>query len=159
MSKAISITGLNGFTTLSLTHPAPLPMSCPTFLSFFKNPADLVISKRIKSAKRLILCPNTDLGVVREYLANSGFEIEIEEIVHDYKYYQIIVCKYVGQAINYTNLELTYGPYLLKNKSKEFIEFHSKHLLFLENQLQKINVIEAKEKLINQIEEIKSILL
>ena len=113
---------------------------------------------RIKNAKRLILCPNTDLYEVRKFLADNMFTIEIEEIVYDYKYYQIIVCKYIGQPISYTELELKYGPKLLNDKSSLFIQYYSEQLKFYENQLTHVTDITAKEKISLKISEIKTIL-
>ena len=113
---------------------------------------------KIKNAKRLILCPNTDSYEVRKFLASNNFKIEFEEVVDDYKFYEIIVCSYTLEDISYNELELKYGPCLLKHKTQEFIEFHQKHLALLEKQLPKITNNEQKEKIIYIINEIKSIL-
>ena len=113
---------------------------------------------RCKNAKRLILCPNTDLYEVRKFLADNKFEIEIEEVVHEYKYYQIIVAKYIGQVVNYNELELKYGPILLQNKDEEFISLYKEQLKFYENQLSYVLDVIAKEKISSKISEIKAIL-
>ena len=77
--------------------------------------------ERAKNAKRLILCPNSDLYEVRKFLADNNFNIVMEEVIHDYKYYQIIVANYAGQAPLYSEIQLKYGPKLLENISIEFI--------------------------------------
>ena len=113
---------------------------------------------RCKNAKRLILCPNTDLYEVRKFLSENMFEIEFEEIVYEYKFYQIIVAKYVGRPIIYNELELKYGPKLLVNKSKEFLTYYSEQLIFYENQLKHITDVSGKDKISSKISEIKTIL-
>ena len=107
--------------------------------------------ERCKGAKRLILCPNTDLYEVRKFLAENMFMIEIEEVVYEYKFYQIIVAKYVGNSIIYNELELKYGPKLLENKGEEFIRLYKEQLKFFENQLKQITDVIAKEKISSKI--------
>ena len=113
---------------------------------------------RIKSAKRLILCPNTDLYEVRKFLSDNMFVIEFEEIIHEHKYYEIIVAKYVGQPQNYSEIELKYGPHLIKSKSDEFISNYKLQLEMLNKQIVLINDINAKEKISLKINEISKIL-
>lgn len=115
--------------------------------------------EKIKNAKRLILCPNTDSYNVRKFLNDNNFIIEYEEVVFDYKYYEIIVCSYQNEFSDYNELELKYGPCLLKNKTLEFVKLHEKQLNLLSSQLPNITNIEQNNKIINKINEIKSILM
>ena len=115
------------------------------------------LDKCIK-AKRLILCPNTDLYEVRKFLHENKFIIFDEEIVFDYKYYEIIICNYVGKKQNYTDFELKYGPILLQKKSKEYLDYYKEQIKLFEKQITFINDSQAKEKLSIKIKEIKSIL-
>ena len=113
---------------------------------------------RAKEAKRLILCPNTDSYEVRKFLKDNNFIIEAEEIVHDYKYYEIIVARYVGQMISYTEKELKYGPILLKEKSDEFINMYNNQLSLLVKQSFNISLENAKETMNMKIKELEEIL-
>ena len=113
---------------------------------------------RIKNAKRLILCPNTDLYEVRKFLSDNMFMIEFEEMIHEHKFYEIIVAKYTGQAANYSEIELKYGPHLLQNKSEEFISNLKLQHEMLTKQIALINDLKAKEKLTIKINEISNIL-
>ena len=113
---------------------------------------------RIKNAKRLILCPNTDLYEVRKFLSDNLFMIEFEEMIHEHKFYEIIVAKYTGQAANYSEIELKYGPHLLQNKSEEFISNLKLQHEMLTKQIALINDLKAKEKLSLKINEISNIL-
>lgn len=113
---------------------------------------------RIKNAKRLILCPNTDLYEVRKFLNDNFFVIEEEEIIFDYKYYEIIVARYSGQPQNYSLLELKYGPKLLQNRTSDFISYYSEQLKLLTNQIQFVTDGPSKEKFVLKINEIQQIL-
>ena len=113
---------------------------------------------KCQKAKRLILCPNTDLYEVRKFLNDNDFVIETEEIVFEHKYYEIIVTHYVGKKQNYSELELKYGPILIKELSKEFITHYKEQIVLFEKQLQFINDFCSKEKLSSKINEIKTIL-
>lgn len=113
---------------------------------------------RAKAAKRLILSPNCDTYVVREFLAKNGFNITFEEMIFDKKYYQIIIANYTGLNICYTTEELTFGPILLKTKSDIFIKYYEDLLKRLENEYKKIRTENNKENLLNKIETIKKIL-
>ena len=113
---------------------------------------------RAQNAKRLILCPNTDSYAVRKFLDENGFEIELEEIVHDFKYYEIIVAKYNGLCNKYNQKELKYGPILLKNKCIEFVDYYTNKCNMFKEQLNKINDMCSKAKIINEIKEIESII-
>lgn len=114
--------------------------------------------EKAKKAKRLILSANNDVKLLREFLMNNHFMITNEVMVYDYKYYEILVAEYTSKSVNYTELELKYGPYLLKEKSADFINHYQKLLKTLESQLTKVNNLEARTNLLKRIEEIKSIL-
>ena len=114
--------------------------------------------EKAKGAKRLVLCPNTDLYEVRKFLHQNDFIITNEEMIFDYKYYEIIVCNYVGTKQQYSDLELKYGPVLLKNKSNDFINYYTQQLKLFENQAKFISDNEAKEKMLGKIMEINLIL-
>ena len=113
---------------------------------------------RAKSAKRLVLCPNTDSYEVRKFLMNNGFKITHEEMVYEHKYYEIIVSQFLGTHLKYNELELKYGPILLQNRPLEFVSYYSEQLNLFEKQIVKITDEKAKEKLQNKIDEIKVIL-
>ena len=114
--------------------------------------------EKAKKAKRLILSANNDVKLLREFLMNNHFMITSEVMVYDYKYYEILVAEYTPEDVKYTEMELKYGPYLLKEKSADFINHYQKLLKTLENQLTKVNNLEARTNLLKRIEEIKSIL-
>ena len=113
---------------------------------------------RAKGSKRLVLCPNTDSYEVRKFLMENGFKIVDEAMVFEHKYYEIIVCEYKNDNISYTELELKYGPFLLKNRPVEFINYYKEQLSLFEKRITNIFEENAKIKLQNKIDEIKVIL-
>ena len=75
-----------------------------------------------KDIKKLIISSNNDYYYLRKSICSLGFYIKDEQIVLDKgKYYPIIVFE-KGQQ-KYNKFELKYGPVLLKNKSKDFINY------------------------------------
>ena len=113
---------------------------------------------RIKNAKRLVLCPNTDAYEVRKFLIDNGFAITHEEMVFENKYYEIIISKFENTRLSHNDLELKYGPVLLKTKPIEFINYYKEQLKFYEKQIIKITDSISKEKMKNKIDEINMIL-
>jgi len=108
-----------------------------------------------KNLKRLILCPNTDYYILRQYL-NHKFIITHEEVVYDKKHYYIIIVLEKGNS-NYTDKELYFGPILLKERTELFMNKLNKDLRSLKNIVNDITDLEKKkevEKEINMIEEV-----
>ena len=89
---------------------------------------------------------------------NNQFEIITEEMVYDYKYYEIIICRSTDEKFYYTDLEIKYGPYLMKEKSANFQNYYYNLLSLLVQQAENVCNEEAKTKLLERIREIKSII-
>lgn len=78
-----------------------------------------------RSFKRLVLQPNIDANLLREWLANHQFEIIDEKIVLDEgKFYEIIVATPSTDLVHYNELDIEFGPILRLNKENEV--FHAK---------------------------------
>jgi len=102
---------------------------------------------KIDNFSYLILSPNNNQHFVREFLAQNNYEIVDESNVFDYKYYEVIVAKKSLNKVDYSDLEIKYGPILLKKKNDLFIAHYEADLKHL------------KEKnspyLVKQIEELE----
>ncbi|MBQ1327500.1 MAG: SAM-dependent methyltransferase [Eubacterium sp.] len=75
---------------------------------------------------KLILSPQTEPDILRNYLVASGFVIEDEDMCFDEgKYYVAIIARYMGKdvAAKLTDEEALYGPVLIKNKNKVLLEY------------------------------------
>lgn len=78
--------------------------------------------QRLKNVDRIILSPNNYFEEVRKEVIKLGYFIENEEIVKENKHFYPILVFKKGTA-KYSKFEYTYGPCLIKTKSKEFLEF------------------------------------
>ena len=93
--------------------------------------------------KKLILSPNRDFDVVREFLIKNDFMIEDEYAINDKKvFYEIII--FTPGKKKYTDFEIKYGPILLKKKNDEYLKYYKNK----RNQLQSaINNIKDEAEL------------
>lgn len=82
-----------------------------------------------KSLKELILQPQSELGKVRAYLIEHGYQIIAENmIVEDGKYYPMMKVIPGQEAEVYTQEELEYGKWLLQNANPVLKQFLEKEL-------------------------------
>ena len=115
----------------------------------------------LNGRERLILQPNVAEHFVREWLMNHSYHIVEETVVEDnHRLYEIIVAEPVDKHVEYTELELKYGPILLKESSElsvaKWNRMNRKNKEILE-QLQKSKTpqhekIEQFEKAFNELQ-------
>ena len=115
----------------------------------------------LNGRERLILQPNVAEHYVREWLMNHSYQIVEETVVSDnHRLYEIIVAEPVDKRVEYTELELKYGPILLKESSElsvaKWNRMNRKNKEILE-QLQKSKTpqhekIEQFEKAFNELQ-------
>ena len=73
-----------------------------------------------KSFKRLVLQPNIDAFLVRQWLARHNFNIINEKIIaEDHKIYEIIVAQPGTETGEYSLLDLEFGPILRQSPQDE----------------------------------------
>lgn len=109
-----------------------------------------------RNLKRLILAPNTDSYMVREYICNNGFILVDEAIIKDKNHYYEVLVLEKGNK-NYSPKDLYFGPFLLKKKNKEFKEKYMKKLCKLESIVSNITEGFRKEKINEEIKLIKEL--
>lgn len=84
---------------------------------------------KLEGIKSLILAPNIAANTVREWLMNNNFMIEKELIIEeDNKFYEIVKALKVKEKVSYTDVELLFGPTLLRSRDKVFIKKWQKKL-------------------------------
>ena len=115
----------------------------------------------LNGRERLILQPNVAEHFVREWLMNHSYQIVEETVVSDnHRLYEIIVAEPSNEQVEYTELELKYGPILLKEPSElsvaKWSRMNRKNKEILE-QLQKSKTpqqekIEQFEKVFNELQ-------
>lgn len=69
----------------------------------------------------LIIQVNNSVDRMRQWLSEHDYRIVDEEVIKDYKYYQIIVAENGQQQLD--ELQISYGPVLLEKRSDTFVEF------------------------------------
>jgi len=78
---------------------------------------------RFDQCRNLIIQVNSQHSQCRRFLAQHGFEIVDESMVFEHHYYQTIQAVYQSKPIQYTDLQLEYGPILLTKRTTIFIEY------------------------------------
>ena len=103
--------------------------------------------------KTLILEANNNSDIVRKWLNDNNYQI-IDEIaiIEKKSYYFIIKAVESKVPVNYSDLEIKYGPILIKNKDSVLFEFLNKQLKALESN---IKYAKNKEELNYKIDELK----
>ena len=96
---------------------------------------------------------NKDVDLVRKYISDHGYTIEDERIVHEDFYYQII--KFSADLHEpYNDLEIKYGPVLLKKRDHIFLDYLKER----QSKLKEINERAHKKEYEDTINEINEIL-
>lgn len=92
---------------------------------------------------------NTDVDLLRQYISDHMYTIEDEKVVYDGFYYQII--RFSADLHDpYTDLEIRYGPILLKRRDEVF-------LAFLEDQLERLKAVNMQARKPEYAEKIKEL--
>lgn len=77
--------------------------------------------KKLSRTETLVLQPNVGEKTLRTFLMNQSYKIVAEEIIEENdKIYEIIVAEPSSESVTYTDHELTFGPFLLSNKTAVF---------------------------------------
>ena len=80
--------------------------------------------------RRIIIQINTEIDKLRRWLVTNGFRIDGEMIIKDYKYYEILTVSRGEMELD--EQQISFGPYLLKEKSSIFTEYCLKRIGKLE---------------------------
>ena len=101
--EAVTILGMGGETIIRIIDNAPV----------VKN-----------VGVRLLLQPMTDFAMLRNYLAQNGFDFVDEDVVEsDGRMYQCIVAEYSGKCTELTPAEADLGAVAIKNNSECFVKY------------------------------------
>ena len=110
----------------------------------------------LNNVNYLILSPQSNIPLVREYVSNNGFKIIDEGLVEDDKIYTVIKCQKGQQVLN--QKELYFGPILVNNKDNLFMNLYSKRLDEIQELLNKNLSIERINQLTEEVNLIKEVL-
>lgn len=99
-----------------------------------------IIHQRLINYPTLIVQANSHVEILRKELLYSSYEIVEEKLIFEKgKYYEIIKAKWSSKKLNYNDLELKYGPILLKNKDDIFMQRCKNQLKQYENIFKELN--------------------
>ncbi|MCM3586305.1 tRNA (adenine(22)-N(1))-methyltransferase TrmK [Mesobacillus maritimus] len=118
---------------------------------------------KLKNVKKLVLQPNVGASAIREWLIENNWKLTAENILkEDGKIYEVLVAEIGNPEEPYGNrheLEILFGPYLLKEKNEAFKEkwgLEKQNWERILNQLEKADLNEATQsKKTEVIEKIK----
>lgn len=92
---------------------------------------------KLVNVQRLILQPNNREDELRIWLEENGFQIVAEEmVVENQKFYEILVVEQGQMTLN--QLEKRFGPYLMQEKSADFIAKWQNEARKLSQSLEKV---------------------
>ena len=103
--------------------------------------------------QNIIVQSNTDVELVRQYISDHEYTIEDERMIYDGFYYQIIKFS-ADMHDKYSDVEIKYGPVLLKKRDHIFLDY----LRSKREKLIEINKKANKVEYQNTIKEIEDIL-
>ena len=113
----------------------------------------------------LILQPNVGEDRLRTWLMNNQYEISDETILReDGHTYEIIVAKKTDKPVKYTEQEIKFGPFLLKQHSDVFVEKWENEIERIEMVIDQMNLakhdkpVDKINSMKKEIEEIKEVL-
>ena len=113
----------------------------------------------------LILQPNVGEDRLRIWLMNNQYEISDETILReDGHTYEIIVAKKTDETVKYTEQEIKFGPFLLKQHSDVFVEKWENEIERIEMVIDQMNLakhdkpVDKINSMKKEIEEIKEVL-
>lgn len=108
--------------------------------------------------EHIIVDAHNAIKDVRVNLINLGYKIYEEKIILEKDIFYEIIHFIKGQSEDLNELEIEYGPILLKDKSKTFIDKWNKRLEEINYLLSFVNNEVRREQLILEAERIKQIL-
>lgn len=95
--------------------------------------------EKLKNANNIVIQANNNIEKVRSFLINNNYSIKDEKIIKENNIISIIILfEKVESKIRYKKSELLYGPILIKNMDKLFIEHLNNDLKKHKNILNKI---------------------
>lgn len=113
----------------------------------------------------LILQPNVGENRLRTWLMNNQYEISDETILReDGHTYEIIVAKKTDEPVKYTEQEIKFGPFLLKQHSDVFVEKWENEIERIEMVIDQMSLakhdkpVDKINSMKKEIEEIKEVL-
>ena len=114
--------------------------------------------ERLNKFKQIIVQVNNDVNFFRKWISDNNFTIKNEKIVKVGNHFYTIIEFNTNYSKNLSEFEINYGCILLKEKSKEFLEFLEYRLNKLVNIHSKLSDSNKKLEINNQIVDINNLI-
>ncbi|TWT10392.1 tRNA (adenine(22)-N(1))-methyltransferase TrmK [Streptococcus sp. sy004] len=159
LTKAIDVRLANGLAAFELADHISVISICGMGGRLI---ADILEAgkEKLDQIERLVLQPNNREDELRSWLMANGFTLVAEQMIYENdKYYEIIVAE-PGMA-HLSAKDLRFGPYLLAECSDIFKAKWQNELKKLNHALNQVpeHRLEARQLLLEKIEQIKEVLL
>ena len=79
-----------------------------------------------ENCDRIIIQVNSDVDKLRRWLMENGYAIIDENIIKDYKYYEILTV--TKGEMELTEQQITFGPVLLEKRGEIFDEYYNRQI-------------------------------
>ncbi|QPC46907.1 tRNA (adenine(22)-N(1))-methyltransferase [Mangrovibacillus cuniculi] len=110
---------------------------------------------KLTGKERLVLQPNVGEYNLRKWLVDHQYSIMDESILReDHKTYEVIVAEKRSQCTDYTEMELFFGPHLMRDKSPVFMEKWNSEKKHLVQVLQSLNQAQVSDQVIEKKSEV-----
>ena len=141
--KNIKVKLGNGIDTIeSVTDTIVIAgMGGDTVIDILNNGKD-----KLSNIKTMVISPQSEWTKTREFVTSLGFIIDEEVLLLDKNKYYLII-RFIKGNKNYNKKELEFGPILLKNKSREFINYYNKLLSDEIKILKKVPIFKIKDRI------------
>jgi len=116
---------------------------------------DILAANPGKAPDTLVLSCNTASGKLRKWLAENGYYIADEAIEYENRRYYPVILARRGQSVALSDLELEFGPVLLKKKPKPLKHFVRKRIektKVIKREIEKSSS-ERKDMLVSELEQ------
>ncbi|SJZ74593.1 tRNA (adenine(22)-N(1))-methyltransferase [Anaerorhabdus furcosa] len=119
LSSQIEVIKSNGF------EHVPLDIDCAIIAGMGFGTAREILEdgmEHLYKCKQIIVQVNKDIIDLRRWISNHHFTITAEKLVYDDRFYQIVVFN-TNYHSEYSDLHVTFGPFLMKERSELFIDY------------------------------------
>ncbi|MBU1145506.1 MAG: class I SAM-dependent methyltransferase [Firmicutes bacterium] len=132
-------------------------VDCISLLGMGGELISSILSKAdLSNVKRLVLGPNSDAFLLRDWLQKNDFLIIDEMYIQDKSiHYQIMAC--LHGTMELSDMEKEFGPIILKQKNQIFLEFIDSLILKLENAVKKTKQEDTKLLLNKRLNALKEL--
>ncbi|MGI6509260.1 MAG: tRNA (adenine(22)-N(1))-methyltransferase [Erysipelotrichaceae bacterium] len=105
----------------------------------FKTVRNIIVDSMdyFRKCKNIIIQVNNNVSDLREWLMKNDFRIVDEKIIFEYKYYEILVVENGKMKLN--EEQILFGPYLLKEKTKTFVDYYNSQKKKIKNIIKSLN--------------------